>query len=127
MNTNIKGSGISLTPSITEYVDKRLKKVAKILGNDSALQCDVELARTTSHHNKGEIFKAEIHIVGSAKDVYASSEQEDLYSAIDIVTDDVLREVKSKKAKQISFVRRGGARMKSMMKGMWPWGRNPKM
>src|SRR5438105_3098909 len=115
MNTNIKGSGISLTPSITEYVDKRLKKVTKVLGNDTALQCDVELAKTTAHHQKGEIFMAEIHIVGSGKDIFARSQQEDLYSAIDIVTDEVLSEVKSKKAKQISFVRRGGARMKSMM------------
>jgi putative sigma-54 modulation protein len=123
MNINIKGSNISLTPAISDYVDKRLKKISKLLGNDSALQCDVELARTTAHHQKGEIFRAEVHIVGSGKDIYAASEQEDMYAAIDLVRDDVLREVKAKKAKQISLVRRGGARMKAMVKGLWPWGK----
>jgi hypothetical protein len=27
------------------------------------------------------------------------------------------------KGKRISFVRRGGAQVKAMMKGMWPWGK----
>lgn len=123
MNTNIKAGSITLTPAISDYVDKRLKKVADLLENDPALQCDVELSRTTGHHNKGDIFRAEVHIVGSGKDIYAAREESDLYAAIDLVRDEILREVKSKKAKQISLVRRGGARMKAMMKGLWPFGK----
>ena len=123
MNTNIKAGSIELTPAISDYVDKRLKKISDLLGNDPALQCDVELSRTTEHHNKGAIFRAEIHIVGSGKDIYVAREETDLYAAIDIVRDEVLREVKAKKAKQISLVRRGGARVKAMAKGLWPFGR----
>jgi ribosomal subunit interface protein len=123
MNTNIKAGSIELTPAISDYVDKRLKKVADLLENDPALKCDVELSRTTSHHNKGDIFRAEVHIVGSGKDIYVAREETDLYAAIDLVRDEVLREVKANKSKQISAVRRGGARMKNMMKGLWPWGK----
>jgi len=123
MNTNIKAGSIQLTPAISDYVDKRLKKIEDILGNDPALQCDVELSKTTGHHNKGDIFRAEIHIVGSGKDIFAAREESDLYAAIDLVRDEVLREAKSHKAKQISLIRRGGARMKNMMKGLWPWGK----
>lgn len=123
MNINIKGTNISLTPSITEYTNKRLEKISKLLWNSQATQCDVELARTTEHHNKGDIFRAEIHISGAGQDFYASSEQPDLYASIDLVQDEMLREIKSKKEKSISFVRRGGARVKAMVKGIWPWGK----
>lgn len=123
MNTAIKAGSIELTPAISEYVDKRMKKIEDFLGDDPAILCDVELSKTTGHHNKGDIFRAEIHIVGSGKNIYAAREESDLYAAIDLVRDEVLREAKSEHGRQISLARRGGARMKNMMKGLWPWGK----
>jgi ribosomal subunit interface protein len=121
MNINIKTTQITSTPAISEYVNKRLEKIGKIIGDDPSVQCDIELARTTSHHNKGDIFKAEIHIVGAGKNLYASAEKEDLYTAIDVVQGDIVRELTAHKEKNISLVRRGGAHVKSIMKGLWPW------
>ncbi|MFA6314869.1 MAG: ribosome-associated translation inhibitor RaiA [Candidatus Paceibacterota bacterium] len=124
MNINIKTTSITLTPAISEYVAKRLDKIGKLLGNDPSIQCDVELARTTEHHQKGNIFRAEIHIVGSAKNAYASSEETDLYSAIDTVRDEILQEIRVGKGKKISLIRRSGARLKNMVKGLWSWRRS---
>ncbi len=121
MNTNVKTTNISLTPAISEHITKRLEKISKLVESDPAVKCDVEVGRTTGHHNKGDIFRAEIHIVGSHKNAYASAEQSDLYTAIDIVRDDIVRELTGAKEKYTSRVRRGGARVKAMMKGMWPW------
>ncbi|MFA6405054.1 MAG: ribosome-associated translation inhibitor RaiA [Candidatus Paceibacterota bacterium] len=121
MNINIKTTNVTLTSAISDYVEKRLKKISKLLNHDGSAQCDVELAKTTEHHQKGEIFKAEIHIVGIGKNIYASSDNIDLYSAIDSVRDEILRELKSNKEKRLSFVRRGGAQVKAMIKGLWPW------
>jgi len=122
MNINIKMTGgITLTPAISEYINKRLEKVSKLLELDSVAQCNIELGRTTGHHNKGDIFRAEIHIVGSHKNIYASSEQSDLYAAIDVARDDVARKLTCSKEKYTARVRRGGARVKAMMKGLWPW------
>ncbi len=123
MNINIKTTNITLTPAISAYTEKRLEKIRRLLENDASVQCDIELAKTTAHHHKGDIFKAEIHIVGVGKNYYASSNQDDLYAAIDIVQDEILRTLSSGKAKRISFVRRGGARVKEMIKGLWPWGK----
>jgi ribosomal subunit interface protein len=123
MNTKIKTTGISLTPAISEYADKRLTKISKILGGDPAYICDVELAKTTNHHKNGDIFKAEIHIVGKGKDLYASAENSDLYAAIDEMRDEVTRLLKASKGKRLAFVRKGGAQVKAMMKGLWPWGK----
>ncbi len=121
MNTNIKTTNISLTDAIAEYVSKRLEKIEKIVGDDTSVQCDIELARTTAHHNKGDIFKAEAHIVGAGLNIFHASEKEDLYAAIDEMRDAVLRELKSHRSKNMSSIRRGGAAVKNMMKGLWPW------
>ncbi len=124
MNINIKTTNITLTPSISEYTNKRLTKISEILAHDPTVQCDVELARTTAHHNKGEIFKAEIHIVGVAKNAYASSEKGDLYSAIDGVRDEIMQELRAGKGKKVSLVRRSGVLVKNALKGLWPWGKD---
>ncbi len=119
MNINIKTSGITLTEAISDYTSKRFEAIQKFFSNDSTAQCDIELARTTNHHRKGDIFKAEIHITAKDQNLYASSEEEDLYRAIDMVRDEMLREVRSTKSKKISLVRRGGAKVKNILKGLW--------
>ena len=85
MNINIKTTTISLTPAISEYVEKRLRSIEAFLQDDTTAQCDIELARTTNHHKQGDVFKAEVHIVAKDINIYASVEKEDLYAAIDIV------------------------------------------
>lgn len=124
MNIHIKTTNITLTDAISTYVNKRLEKISKLTSDDPSVQCDVELGRTTAHHNKGDIFRCEIHLVGSGTNIYNSAEREDLYVAIDEVQEVVLRELKSGKKKSTSRIRRGGAKVKEMMKGMWPWGKN---
>ena len=123
MNIKIKATALSLTPAISEYADKRLTKISKMIGGDPSFICDLELAKTSAHHKSGDIFRAEIHIVGKGKDLYASAEDQDLYTAIDAMRDEIIRELKASKGKQLSFMRRSGAQVKSMMKGMWPWGK----
>ena len=121
MNIRIKATAFELTPAISDYADKRLDKISKFLGSDPTAQCDVELGRTTNHHHKGDIFRAEIHITAAGRDLYASAEKADLYSAIDDAHDEILHSLKLNKEKRQSRMRRGGARVKEMVKGMWNW------
>lgn len=118
MNINIKTTNITLTPAISDYTSKRLEAIKEFLKNDTTVRCDIELARTTTHHKNGDIFKAEIHIVGKDKDLYASAEEVDLYQAIDRVRDEMLREVRTSKEKKISLLRRGGAQIKNIIKNL---------
>ncbi|MFA6294883.1 MAG: ribosome-associated translation inhibitor RaiA [Candidatus Paceibacterota bacterium] len=124
MNTNIKTTNIVLSPAISDYVTKRLEKIEKIMSGDQSARCDVELAKTTDHHQKGEIFRAEIHIIGKNLNIYVSSEKNDLFTAIDSVKDETLQELISKKGKKISLIRRSGTRVKNILKGLWPWGKS---
>jgi ribosomal subunit interface protein len=125
MNIHIKTTKITLTDAISEYVNKRLDKIEKLTSDDPSAQCDVELGRTTAHHHKGDVFKAEIHLVGAnGLNIYTSIEGEDLYAAVDQVRDAVVRDFTSTRKKQSSRIRRGGARIKQMMKGLWTRGNN---
>ncbi len=122
MNIRVKATNVTLSPVMSEYVNKSLAKVEKAVGNDPAIQCDVELARTTAHHQKGDIFRVDIHIVGSGLDEYASADREDLNVAVMDARDEIIRKLRTGKGKRISYVRRSGARVKAMMKGLLPWG-----
>ena len=111
-------------PAISEYVDKRFDTLEKFFEDDTTVVFDLELAKTTNHHKNGDIFKAEVHIIAKGKNVYATAEKEDLYAAIDIVKDEVLREEKTLKEERQSFIRRGGSQMKDIIKGFWPGKKN---
>ena len=87
MNINIKTIGISLTPSISDYVNKRMESVNKFMENDPSAICSFEVGKTTQHHKRGDVFRAEAHIVAAKRDIYVDSEQSDLYAAIDAVRD----------------------------------------
>ena len=119
MNINIKTTGISLTPSISEYVGKRLESVEKFLENDPSAVCNFEVGKTSRHHKSGDVFMAEAHIVAAKSDIYAQSEQSDLYAAIDAVRDEVMHRLTSDKGKRLSRIRRGGTTVKNMIKGLW--------
>lgn len=120
MKTNIKTITITLSPALNDYVTKRLEKINHLFANDPSIQCDVELKRTTSHHHKGEIFQADIHVVGHKHNVYASAERSDMYTAIDEVTEEAFHSLTARHKKYIALARRGGARVKNMIKGLWP-------
>jgi ribosomal subunit interface protein len=130
MNIQIKikgsaGESFTITPAIRDYINKRCGTFARFIEHDPAAFVVVELSKTTERQKHGEIFSAEIHIVGKIagkeSDIYASANREDLYVAIDIARDEVFRNITSKKAKNTSLMRRSGARVKNLLKGfIWP-------
>ncbi|MFA6536037.1 MAG: ribosome-associated translation inhibitor RaiA [Candidatus Paceibacterota bacterium] len=127
INTKIKATDITLTPEISDYLDKRLSALEKFVdAEDDANICFVELARTTSHHKAGDIFKAELTLHLGGQSFRAVSEMADLHSAIDKVKDELLQELRGNKTKQISLIRRSGRQIKNLIKGISNWRPNKK-
>lgn len=117
MKINIKATAIELTPAITDYVHNKLSTLEKYITNEDAV-AQVEVGKTTEHHKSGEIYKAEVHINGAGLDLYAMTEGHDLYAAIDMVKDEIVRNATELKSKRESLSRRGGRMVKDMMKGL---------
>jgi len=117
MKINIKATNISLTSSISEYVEKRVRTLEKFYKKDEEIIVNVEVGKTTHHHKSGDIFRAEIFIRSRGNEYYASAETEDLYASIDQVKDNIVRELTSKKKKTVRLFRKGGAKIKNILKG----------
>lgn len=111
----------SLTPAISEYVEKRLAHLDKFIKPEDleVAMCYVDIGKTTNHHKTGDIFKAEFTLHIGGKSLRAVSEKEDLYSAIDSVNDEMTKAIKTQKEKKNSFIRKGGAKIKNILKGLY--------
>lgn len=126
MKINVKATGIELTPAISSYVEKKISHIGKYLPAQAGLDkrnspdivAQVEVGRSTRHHKTGNIFRAEVHITGGGFDLYAVSEMEDLYAAIDIVKDEIAHNILQLKGKRETLTRRGAKIMKNIMKGI---------
>ncbi|MBI2485228.1 ribosome-associated translation inhibitor RaiA [Candidatus Uhrbacteria bacterium] len=90
---NIKSLNIELTPSIAEYVQKRLEPILKMLEGHESLELDAEVGKETKHHNKGPYFRATFHLHLGANHFQAEEEHEDLYAAIDGARDELRRQI----------------------------------
>jgi len=115
-NFDVKLTGIEMTEAIRSYLDKRLEKIDKFIGDDPSAKGQVEIGKTTQGQNKGEIFKAEINLHIAGKSLRTVEEDSDLYSAIDKTQEEMIRSLKSYKGKQRSMMRRGGYQIKKLLK-----------
>lgn len=116
---NIKATGIELTPDILAYAEKRLSKVDKYISASDPVMA-LEIGRVTQHHRQGEVFRAEVRIVGGGADYYAAKEANDLRAAIDEVKDEIIQEVNKDKGRRTTLMRRGGRMVKDMVRE-FPW------
>jgi ribosomal subunit interface protein len=116
MRTNIKATNIALTPDLSGHLDKQLKSLEKLIDpSDTSVMCDVEVGKTTRHHQHGDVFHAEINFHAAGKHLRASAEEETLLNAIDRAIDEILRELRREKGKRTRYLRRSGAKMKEMI------------
>lgn len=119
MKINIKATGIELTPAISDYVSKKIFSIEKYTEKSAdALVAQVEVGKSTKHHKSGAVFRAEVHIIGGGLDLYAVSEKEDLYAAIDTVKDEIAHNMVHIKTKRETMVRRGARAIKNIIKGL---------
>ena len=124
MRINIKTTNIRLTLELSDYLNKRLEGFEKLTSHYSeATIVDVEIGRTTKHHQTGDIYRAEINVHIGHKSFRAVQETGDLYASIDAARGQMLEELRSNKEKRLSLVRHGSQKIKAFIKGMRWWGK----
>ncbi|PIR47002.1 MAG: ribosomal subunit interface protein [Candidatus Vogelbacteria bacterium CG10_big_fil_rev_8_21_14_0_10_45_14] len=118
MNVNIVATNIELTEAIKAYVLKKLKSVERLLDTtkDKEIKTKVELGKVTKRQSKGIIFAVEVHMSHRKNEFTASAKASDLYAAIDIVKDELMREIKSVKGKKEAEAKKGASKIKKIMR-----------
>jgi putative sigma-54 modulation protein len=117
MKIKIKTTNIGLTPAIQTYVEEKINSLERFLPRDSSISADVEIGKTTRHHHKGDIFRAEANLTVPGRLIRAVAEEWDLRVAIDMVKDELQREIKSNKEKNLSLYKRGARLFKKLLRG----------
>lgn len=116
MNTNIKATNMELTRAISDYINKRLSGINKFI-KEANIIARVEVGKTTNHHHKGDVFRAEFDIEVSGLKFYTVSEKDDLYKAIDDAKEEIIRQITTNKDRKQTLFKRGAISVKKMLKG----------
>ena len=119
MKINIKATGIQLTPAISSYVEKKVGSLEKYVSGVPEVMAQVEVGKSTQHHKTGNVFRAEVHLIGPGLDQYAFEETPDLYASIDKVKDEIIRKLTASKGKRFALARKGAKAVKDMMRGIF--------
>ena len=103
MKITIRSKNIELNQTLEDYINEKiqgLEKFLKILQNQDA-EARVEVERTTIHHKKGLVFRAECQLDFPGESIRAEAVSEDLKLAINEVKDKLQRELKEYKEKKL--------------------------
>lgn len=107
MHISIKATNLELTDAIRDYIEKKMDMAEKFLGSAQVISCDYEVELTTNHHQKGQIFRAEVHLALDHETIWVDETSDDLYKAIDLVKDKLIDLLKKHKEKHLAKRREG--------------------
>lgn len=102
MQLNITGRHVDVTDSMHDYVTSKLEKVERHFDHVTNVHVILSVEKL---RQKAE---ATIHVSGGGN-LFAESEDEDMYTAIDSMTDKLDRQIKKHKEKLTDHHRNGGA------------------
>lgn len=111
----IQAQHMDLTDPIREYAWNKITELEKFLPAGTMAHVDILLERTTNHHQKGDIFKAEVNVSVPGQLLNAEAVAADLYAAIDKVRDEVRRELKDYKEKLTDKQMKGARQAKEAL------------
>jgi len=117
IQTEIKVTGLALTPALKNYVEAKILQLEKFAHSQiGSVRAEVEIGKTTGHHRSGYVFKAEIRLQVNGRRFYAVETTEDLYASLDKVKDEIARQVVSAQQKEQTLLRRGARRLKNFLR-----------
>src|SRR3989344_2686617 len=101
MKIMLHGAHIELTPAIKTYVEEKLGGISEVLDpkHEALSELRVEIGRPSQHHQHGNVFYAEANLKIGAMLYRATSNHEDVRTAINEVRDDLERQLQKNKTK----------------------------
>ena len=96
MTIDLQGTHLELTSAIREYVEQRFQPFEKLVVKwdlNDGLVLKIELARTTSHHHKGNVFYAEANLALPKKHLRVEKTDADIRAAIDALKDTLRQDI----------------------------------
>ena len=117
MQINIKGTNLEITESVHEYVNKKIDDLAHYFSDHlEQAKVFVEIGRTTQHHNKGDVFRAEITIKFSGEPIRTEATAEEWHAAFDLAKEEMNMQVVKFKNRKDTFYKKGVRALKNLIR-----------
>jgi ribosomal subunit interface protein len=108
MNISIKSKDLELNQKLKDYVEEKINKTLdRLLSQEKTpLNAEIELSRLNWHHKKGNIFEAEINLILHGHMLVLREGGQTIEQAIDQLKDEIEREIKKHKGKEMTVDRK---------------------
>lgn len=121
MKIIVKATAVELNEALNQYIEMRFRPIERLVKHwdeQGELELKVEIARTTKHHLKGEVYYAEASLALPKKSVLRSeATNADLRSAIDEVHDELTSQIEKYRDVKLTKIRRGARFIKRLFRG----------
>ena len=109
MKINIKSTNIDISLSINQYIEEKIGGLDKFLKSfdPELIKANVEVGKIKQGQRQGEIFKAEVNLNIGGHLIRAEETEDSLMAAIDLVKDNMSREIRKYKNKKMTKFIRG--------------------
>ena len=116
MRVTIRQKNIQITSALTAYIEAKILKPLKrrlktAIAKDLPI-LDLEFGRTTRHHRKGLVYRAEATLTIGKRSLRAEVDAEDMRQACDLLEQELDHEIQSFKERQQALEKRMGRKTK---------------
>lgn len=101
-------------PSVQALAQNKLQGLSKFIHDNVHARCEVEFQKEAAHQN-GDIYRVEVNLMINNTLHRAEATAANFESAIDMVRQELYRELDKKTSKRETMLRRGGRMLKSLL------------
>ncbi len=120
MKITIRQKDLEITPTLAEYIDKKVvQPVRKFLKRNASTDLpvlDIEVGRTTKHHHKGNVFRASATLSIGKRVIRADATDADIHAACDQLENELKREIDTFKSKASAVQKRASRAIKQQVR-----------
>ncbi len=113
-NINYKFNDLAEAQALTDVIEQKCTVFEKYLHGDEAVKCDIEFQKVAPQQN-GKIYQVETNLLIDGTLFRAVATEESFERAIDVMRDELDREISRAKDKRESLNKQAGREMKEKM------------
>ncbi len=113
-NINYKFNDLAEAQALTDLIEQKCSVFEKYLHGDEAVKCDIEFEKITPQ-NSGKIFRVETNLLIDGTLFRSVATEDSFERAIDVMRDELDRELYRAKEKHETLKKQGGREMKEKM------------
>jgi ribosomal subunit interface protein len=109
-----KFNGLEEAKSLSGILEQKFTSLEKLLGATENVQCEVEFEKVTAQQH-GRIFRVETNLTVDGELFRAEATEESFEAAIDEVRDELDKELRRAKDKQVTLSKAAGREVKEQL------------